>query len=82
MKNIIIYPDPDTGTICVCNPSGLIPAAEVARKDVPAGTPYFIISSDLLPDWWSQEAWEADWSFPDGYGIGHDAWIQEQEAQP
>jgi hypothetical protein len=69
----IIYPIDDG--LAVVTPTGEIPLQEVAKKDVPAGIPYlFIEDSDLPQDRYFREAWEADFSNPDGYGIGHDAW--------
>jgi hypothetical protein len=44
---------------------------EVCKSDIPAGRPFLIIDDSELPDdngfllW---EAWEADFSNPDGYG--------------
>ena len=82
MEDRIIYPNPESldgiGVIIVI-PSGDISTEEVARKDVPAGLPYFITTHDQLPEYWSQESCEVNWSNPDGYGIGHDAWISEQQ---
>lgn len=63
-------------------PSDWISVEDVARKDVPAGVPYKIIDTAELPsDRIFRNAWEADFSNPDGYGIGHDAWVAEQEAK-
>jgi hypothetical protein len=52
---------------------------EIARKDTPAGKPYIIVDNDVIPtDETFFEAWEADFSNPDGYGIGPAAWFIEQ----
>ncbi len=76
----IIYPNSEDG-LTVITPSGELPVEEVARKDVPAGVPYKIITTDdLPPDRDFRGAWEADFSEPDGYGIGAEAWFAEQEA--
>jgi hypothetical protein len=75
--NCIIYQT--SSGIAVIHPTGELPIHEVARKDVPAGVPYIIISTDNLPA--SREfrnAWTADFGDPTGYGIGHDAWFAEQ----
>ena len=75
----VIYPVGDG--IAVIHPTGEIPVAEVARKDVPAGSPYLIVEdSDIPTDRTYRSAWTltADFSNPDGYVIGHDAWEQEQ----
>jgi hypothetical protein len=70
------------------NLSILIPAPEaletmsiedIAKKDVPNGVPYKIVTvNDLPTDREFRDAWEADMSNPDGFGIGSDAWFQEQ----
>lgn len=75
--NCIIYPT--SSGIAVNYPTGELPIHEVARKDVPAGVPYIIISTDNLPtNREFRNAWTADFSDPTGYGIGHDAWFAEQ----
>lgn len=52
---------------------------EIACKDVPAGIPYYIVDSIEVPeDRTFYEAWEADFSSPDGYGIGAEAWFAKQ----
>jgi hypothetical protein len=74
----IIYPM-TTGGVAIVTPTGLLPIEEVARKDVPAGVPYRIVSDEDLPaDWSLQEAWSADFSAPHGHGIGAEAWFAEQ----
>jgi hypothetical protein len=54
---------------------------EIARKDVPAGKPYLLVDTSELPDYTFFDAFEADFSSPDGYGIGADAWFAEQAAK-
>jgi hypothetical protein len=77
--NRIIYPTPDG--IAVITPTGELPIEDVAAKDVPAGTPYMLIdTTDLPADRTFRAAWEADFSTPDGHGIGSDAWFAQQEA--
>lgn len=40
----------------------------LAKRNVPKGIPYLLVEEkDLPPREWI-EAWEADWSSPDGYG--------------
>ena len=76
----IIFPNSDGG-ISVISPTGKLPIADVAQKDVPAGTPYLVVEDDVVPsDRTFRNAWEADFSNPDGYGIGPDAWFAQQEA--
>ena len=80
MNQRIIFQNED-GEVSVIIPApecGLT-IEEIARKDVPAGVSYKIIeSSDLPEDRTFRGAWEADFSNPDGYGIGADAWFAEQ----
>lgn len=78
---VIIYSQ-ENGQVAVCYPTGELPIEEVARKDVPAGVPYKIVSdTDLPEDHTFFDAWEADFSNPDGHSIGADAWFAEQAAK-
>ena len=78
MNQRILYPTDDGVSILI--PSGELDILEVARKDVPANTPYLIVNTEDIPsDRTFRNAWEADFSNPDGYGIGADAWFAEQE---
>lgn len=81
MSQRIIYPT-DDGGIAIVIPAlecGLT-IEEIARKDVPAGMPYKIVSESIIPtDRAFRNAWEADFSNPDGVGIGYEAWFAEQE---
>ena len=83
MTQKIIFPN-ELGGISLIDPSlncG-IPLEEIARKDVPANTPYKIIDSSLIPeDHTFFNAWEADFTNPDGYGIGSEAWFAEQNSK-
>ena len=83
MSKLIIYPQ-DNGSVAVVIPvlECGIPLEEIARKDVQAGKPYLIINdTDLPSDDEFCNAWEADFSNPDGYGIGAEAWFAEQAAK-
>jgi hypothetical protein len=76
----IIYQNQKGGT-CVIHPTGELPIEDICQKDVPAGTPYLVVEDDVIPsDRTFRGAWEADFSNPDGYGIGPDAWFAQQEA--
>ena len=76
----IIYPNPDGGVSVIVS-VGNLPIADVAQKDVPAGTPYLIVEDDVIPsDRSFRGAWEADFSDPDGHGIGPDAWFAAKAA--
>ena len=83
MNHVIVFPN-DTGGVVFCYPAkecGL-PLNEIARKDVPAGKPYLLVPDEFVPkDHTFFEAFEADFSNPDGYGIGHEAWFAEQAAK-
>jgi len=79
MEKMVIYKTGDG--VAVLIPSGVLSIEQVARKDVPAGEPYIIVSaSDVPTDRTLREAWTADFSTPDGYGIGAEAWFAEQES--
>ena len=81
MNQRIIYPT-DDGGVAVIIPTGEIKISEVARKDVPAGVAYkFIDVADIPSDRTFRDAWEADFTNPDGVGIGADAWFAEQAAK-
>lgn len=83
MSQLIIH-ESETGgvTLVIPAPDCGIPIEEIARKDVPAGVPYHIIDESQVPeDHTFYAAWEADFSNPDGYGIGAEAWFAEQAAK-
>jgi hypothetical protein len=81
MNQRIIYQN-EEGGVTVLIPTGEIEVVEVARKDVPAGVPYKIVDmADIPEDRTFRDAWEADITEPDGYGIGAEAWFAEQEAK-
>jgi hypothetical protein len=78
--NRIIYPTPDGG-VAVIIPTGELPIEDVAQKDVPAGVPYLLADvTDIPEDRTFRGVWEADFSNPDGYGIGADAYFAAKEA--
>ena len=83
MEQVIIFPN-DEGGVVFCYPAlncGLT-IEEIARKDVPSGKPFVITTVDQLPeDHTFFNAFEADFSNPDGYGIGAEAWFAEQEGK-
>lgn len=80
MNDRIIYPN-GLGGVAVVIPSGELPIDDVAAKDVPAGTPYLLISaSDLPTDRVFRTAWEADFTTPHGYGMGDEAWYAQRQA--
>ena len=77
----IIYPNGDGVSILIPAEKSGLPVQEIARKDVPTGVPFRIIATaDIPSDRSERDLWTADFSQPDGYGIGADAWFAEQEA--
>lgn len=81
----ILYPRPGATNgevnMIIPVPDCPIPLTEVARKDTPAGVPYKIYATeDIMDDLQFLDAVEVDFSEPDGYGIGADAWFAEQAA--
>jgi hypothetical protein len=80
MDQRIIYPNDDGGIAVIIPAVCQLTVEQIAAKDVPAGKPYRIVSVDDIPaDRTYRVAWTADFSNPDGYGIGHEAWFAEQE---
>jgi hypothetical protein len=76
----IIYTN-ESGGVSVIIPTGELPIEDICQKDVPAGTPYLVVEDDVIPsDRSFRNAWEADFSNPDGYGIGADAWFAAKAA--
>ena len=82
MTKRIAHPQ-ENGIIAILTPMDpSLTLEDVAKKDVPAGVPYVIIDAADIPiDRTFRDAWELDFSEPDGYGIGHDAWAAEQKAK-
>ena len=75
----VIYPS-STGDLYVMHLTGELPLEDCCQRDVPAGVPYLIVSADDIPtDRTFRDAWEADFSNPDGYGIGADAYLAAKE---
>lgn len=83
-KTLIVYPeDAGEGGVCVmfpCLECGLT-IEEIAKKDVPEGRPFVYIEESELPDPELREAWDCDFSEPDGYGIGYDAFMEEKQRE-
>jgi hypothetical protein len=77
MDEVIVYQTEDNGA-CVLFPvldCGLT-LEEIALKDVPAGAPFFYMDRTLVPpDIEYSNAWEADFSNPDGHGMGYEAFF-------
>lgn len=73
MSTVIIYPSDEPNRIVVVYPAlndGLT-LETIAKKDVPAGKPYRFVPFLDLPDYTFFDAFEADFSEPDGYGADY-----------
>ena len=80
MTQKIIYQLPEGG-VAVLRLTGELSFEDCCKKDVPAGVPYLIVdAADIPSDRTFRGAWEADFSNPDGYGIGPDAYFAAKEA--
>ncbi len=69
----IIYAS-DSGGINVIIPAEELSFEDVCKKDVPAGKSYIVVDVTELPDGNFRSAWRADFSSPDGTGIGDTAY--------
>ena len=77
--NYAIFPN-GQGGVSLLIPSGELPLMDTALKDVPVGVPFKLVSAaDLPADSRLFEAWEADFSDPDGHGIGMEAYWKTKE---
>jgi hypothetical protein len=66
---LAIFPNETTISVLVPAPNCELSLEEICVKDVPTGVPYRIIDSSELPaDREFRNAWEADFTNPDGYG--------------
>lgn len=77
----IIFPNPDN-TLAIMYPAcASMTIDQIAQKDVPYGVPYLIVEDSALPeDLSTSGAWEADFSTPDGIGMGAQRWFIAQAA--
>jgi hypothetical protein len=82
MNQRIIYPTDDGGVAIIIPADCGLTIEEIAAKDVPEGKPFKIVDvADIPSDRTFRGAWEADFTNPDGVGIGADAWFAEQAAK-
>ena len=81
MSKTILYPNSNGSVVFVWPaPDTEFSVEQIAQKDVPEGVPYIIANTaDLPSDHAFFEAFEADFSNPDGHGIGQEAWFAQQE---
>lgn len=84
MPKVIIHPNPTNDTICVVYPfleCGLT-LEEIALKDVPDGVPFVYADESVVPttrEYW--EAWECDFSNPDGHGMGYEKFFAMKNSE-
>jgi hypothetical protein len=66
---LAIFPNETTISVLVPAPNCSLSFEQICAKDVPTGVPYLIIDSSEIPaDREFRDAWQADFSNPDGYG--------------
>lgn len=67
--NVVIFRNSDgsVGLLVPCD-CGLT-VEQIAQKDVPHNQPFLLVDAAQIPDA-PQEAWEADFSNPNGIGMG------------
>ena len=66
---LAIFPNETTISVLVPALNCGLTLEQICAKDVPTGVPYLIIDSSELPaDREFRDAWQADFSNPDGYG--------------
>jgi hypothetical protein len=82
MSKVILYPEGNE--VRVLHPKiGRLSLTDIARKDVPSGVPYLIVDSESLPPEVNyRSALSADFSSPDGTGVGPEQWWAEQQGFP
>lgn len=76
------------GGVSICTPSGILPCEVVAVRDLPAGTPYWIIDykttsalNAAMPDGDFYDAYELDHNelgAPHGVALGYEEWAKLQ----
>ena len=81
-EKVIIFPQEGDSIALMYALDTSIPIEEVARRDIAPGIPFKVIDASLIPeDIEFLNAFEADFTNPDGYGIGREAWNDEQEPE-
>jgi hypothetical protein len=74
----IIYPNGSGVSVIIPSPFAGLTVEQIASKDVPAGVPYLIVQdADVPTDRTQRDLWTADFSSPDGVGIGAEAWFAQ-----
>lgn len=73
MSLFIVYPNDSGGIVAVMpSPTCGLTIQQIALKDVPYGKPFCYVDQETLPsDFTFSDAWEMDFSTPDGYGADY-----------
>jgi len=80
MEKLIVHPDGNGGiVVLVPSPDCGLTVEQIAQKDVPNGVPFNIIDRSQSPqDSLFRDAWEFDFSAPDGHGNPAVYWGAQQ----
>lgn len=82
MSQVVIFPEGDEVRVLYPR-AGRYSIHEIARQHVPPGVPFRIVAiADLPPEANYRSALAANFSSPDGVGVGPEAWRAEQLAFP
>lgn len=69
MSKVIIYPWQGHLAVSWPNPNSKKTLEQIAQAGTPEGLPYRIVdAADLPNDWEFFDAWQADFTTPDGFG--------------
>lgn len=81
LKLVIAYPNEEGGVSIIYPMTDCgLSVRDIAQKDVPMGVPYSFIPLEAIPtDHTFFNAFEVDFSEPSGYGIGAEAWFEQQK---
>jgi hypothetical protein len=82
MTKLVFYPNNDGGVTMIRPDLREISAYQCGRKSAPKDAPFVIVNEGDVPfnNLQYYNAWEVDFSNPDGYGIGVDEWFKEYSA--
>jgi hypothetical protein len=82
MTKLVFYPNNEGGVAMIRPDLREISAYQCGRKTAPKDAPFVIVNEQDIPferrDYF--DAWEIDFSNPDGYGIGVNEWFKEYSA--
>jgi hypothetical protein len=78
----IIYPLDGGVAVIIPAPGAGLSIDDIAAKDTPAGVPFRIVgAADIPADRSMRALWTADFSAPDGFGLGAVAFWASRTAQ-